>query len=215
MSSQWNYTGNGFLRVTCNDGLNQMRSAVKDDNNFVEPFLLKREICDLAVEARGGCGLDRQFWTIEPSILTSLPSSLGALTCLQQLHIASNKLTCIPAEIGFLKELYVLNAKSNRLFGSAYTYVSDHEHTWPPLTTLPHWSSGRRQNSNVSQTRTYLLCTLTLLPTTQYKEGSKIQNCLQLHRPVSKRTPSGQQARGRSCRRLFSDVGPDKKLKHA
>lgn len=46
--------------------------------------------------------------------LTAFPSSLGALRCLKQLHIASNKLMCLPAEIGFLTDLEVLKAQNNR-----------------------------------------------------------------------------------------------------
>ncbi|KAL0458690.1 UNVERIFIED_CONTAM: Plant intracellular Ras-group-related LRR protein 8 [Sesamum latifolium] len=47
--------------------------------------------------------------------LTTLPSAIGAFTCLKQLHIANNKLTCIPTEIGCLTELQVLKAQNNRL----------------------------------------------------------------------------------------------------
>ncbi|KAA8543716.1 hypothetical protein F0562_021538 [Nyssa sinensis] len=47
--------------------------------------------------------------------LTMLPSALGALTCLRQLHIANNQLTCLPIEIGLLTELQVLKANNNRI----------------------------------------------------------------------------------------------------
>ncbi|CAH9109411.1 unnamed protein product [Cuscuta epithymum] len=47
--------------------------------------------------------------------LTILPSSLGALTRLRQLHISKNKLTSLPIEIGLLTKLEVLNAHNNRL----------------------------------------------------------------------------------------------------
>ncbi|GMP49017.1 hypothetical protein CsSME_00016154 [Camellia sinensis var. sinensis] len=47
--------------------------------------------------------------------LTALPSAMGALTCLRQLHIANNKLTCLPTEIGCLTQLEVLIANNNRI----------------------------------------------------------------------------------------------------
>lgn len=47
--------------------------------------------------------------------LTAVPSALGALTSLKQLHLANNKLVCIPTEIGLLRELEVLKAQNNRL----------------------------------------------------------------------------------------------------
>lgn len=47
--------------------------------------------------------------------MTSLPSALGALTCLKQLHLANNKLTRLPTEIGLLVQLQVLEANNNRI----------------------------------------------------------------------------------------------------
>lgn len=46
--------------------------------------------------------------------LTMLPSALGALTSLRQLHIASNKLTSLPIQIGLMTQLEVLKANNNR-----------------------------------------------------------------------------------------------------
>lgn len=47
--------------------------------------------------------------------LTTLPSALGGLTSLKQLHVAINKLTSLPNEIRFLNQLEVLKANSNRI----------------------------------------------------------------------------------------------------
>ncbi|KDP45775.1 hypothetical protein JCGZ_17382 [Jatropha curcas] len=47
--------------------------------------------------------------------LTTLPSELGALRSLKQLHVSNNKLNCLPVEIGFLTQLEVLKANNNRL----------------------------------------------------------------------------------------------------
>lgn len=47
--------------------------------------------------------------------LTTLPSALGGLTSLTQLHVANNKLTGLPNEIGLLSQLEVLKANSNRI----------------------------------------------------------------------------------------------------
>ncbi|XP_057954302.1 plant intracellular Ras-group-related LRR protein 8 isoform X2 [Malania oleifera] len=47
--------------------------------------------------------------------LTTLPSSLGPLTSLCQLHVANNLLKHLPAEIGLLTQLQVLKANNNRL----------------------------------------------------------------------------------------------------
>ncbi|CAL5386365.1 unnamed protein product [Camellia sinensis] len=52
---------------------------------------------------------------LKSQILTALPSAMGALTCLRQLHIANNKLTCLPTEIGCLTQLEVLIANNNRI----------------------------------------------------------------------------------------------------
>lgn len=49
-----------------------------------------------------------------PDSLTAVPSALGALTSLKQLHLANNKLVCIPTEIGLLRKLEVLKAQNNR-----------------------------------------------------------------------------------------------------
>ncbi|KAH7542740.1 hypothetical protein FEM48_Zijuj02G0106800 [Ziziphus jujuba var. spinosa] len=47
--------------------------------------------------------------------LTTLPSTLGELTSLRQLHVANNKLTGLPVEIKFLTQLEVLKANNNRI----------------------------------------------------------------------------------------------------
>lgn len=47
--------------------------------------------------------------------ITTLPSALGALTCLKELHLAYNKLTCLPIEIGLLTKLEVLEANNNSI----------------------------------------------------------------------------------------------------
>ncbi|KAJ0020651.1 hypothetical protein Pint_32489 [Pistacia integerrima] len=47
--------------------------------------------------------------------LSTVPSTLGLLTSLQQLHVANNKLTALPIEIGNLTELEVLKVNNNRI----------------------------------------------------------------------------------------------------
>ncbi|KAJ0084975.1 hypothetical protein Patl1_31044 [Pistacia atlantica] len=47
--------------------------------------------------------------------LNTVPSTLGLLTSLQQLHVANNKLTALPIEIGNLTELEVLKVNNNRI----------------------------------------------------------------------------------------------------
>lgn len=46
--------------------------------------------------------------------LTTLPSALGSLTSLSQLHISNNMLTSLPNELGLLNQLQVLKANNNR-----------------------------------------------------------------------------------------------------
>uniref|UniRef100_A0A1D1Z4J0 LRR repeats and ubiquitin-like domain-containing protein At2g30105 n=1 Tax=Anthurium amnicola TaxID=1678845 RepID=A0A1D1Z4J0_9ARAE len=47
--------------------------------------------------------------------LNALPSVLGTLTSLMQLHVSNNKLKCLPADIGHLNELQVLKAGNNMI----------------------------------------------------------------------------------------------------
>ncbi|OMO82889.1 Ubiquitin [Corchorus capsularis] len=53
--------------------------------------------------------------SINQNNLTALPSALGSLTSLRQLHVANNKLTSLPNEIGILTQLEVLKANNNRI----------------------------------------------------------------------------------------------------
>ncbi|XP_015579324.1 plant intracellular Ras-group-related LRR protein 8 isoform X2 [Ricinus communis] len=47
--------------------------------------------------------------------LSILPSELGALSSLRQLHVSNNKLNCLPVEIGLLTQLEILRANNNRI----------------------------------------------------------------------------------------------------
>ncbi|THU66071.1 hypothetical protein C4D60_Mb05t10330 [Musa balbisiana] len=47
--------------------------------------------------------------------LTTLPSAVGTLTSLCQLHIANNKITSLPDELGLLNQLQILKVANNRL----------------------------------------------------------------------------------------------------
>ncbi|KAK7387263.1 hypothetical protein VNO78_27921 [Psophocarpus tetragonolobus] len=47
--------------------------------------------------------------------LTTLPSALGSLTSLRELHVSNNKLSGLPNEIGHLTQLEVLRANNNRI----------------------------------------------------------------------------------------------------
>ncbi|KAI3905695.1 hypothetical protein MKX01_007187 [Papaver californicum] len=47
--------------------------------------------------------------------LTTLPSGLGVLVSLTQLHVANNKLTSLPVEIGLLTRLEILKVNNNRI----------------------------------------------------------------------------------------------------
>ncbi|KAB1226923.1 hypothetical protein CJ030_MR1G003953 [Morella rubra] len=53
--------------------------------------------------------------SVNQNHLTTLPSQLGALTSLRQLHIGKNKLTSLPIEIGLLTQLEVLKVNNNRI----------------------------------------------------------------------------------------------------
>ncbi|KMT05407.1 hypothetical protein BVRB_7g175350 [Beta vulgaris subsp. vulgaris] len=55
------------------------------------------------------------YLSLDQNQLTTLPSSLGALTYLEQLHVASNKLASLPSEIGLLTRLEILKVNNNRL----------------------------------------------------------------------------------------------------
>mmetsp|Transcript_51386 Transcript_51386/g.122110 ORF Transcript_51386/g.122110 Transcript_51386/m.122110 type:complete len:874 (-) Transcript_51386:143-2764(-) len=56
----------------------------------------------------------RSLW-LDANLLTELPASIGALRCLERLHVADNKLSCLPPEIGELSSLVVLNVSRNKL----------------------------------------------------------------------------------------------------
>ncbi|RZC66215.1 hypothetical protein C5167_009914 [Papaver somniferum] len=54
-------------------------------------------------------------WEGVVSFLTSLPSGLGTLVSLTQLHVANNKLTSLPVENGLLTRLEILKDKLNSI----------------------------------------------------------------------------------------------------
>ncbi|KAI5408553.1 Plant intracellular Ras-group- LRR protein 8, variant 2 [Lathyrus oleraceus] len=47
--------------------------------------------------------------------LTTLPSALGSITSLRELHVSNNELAGLPDEIGQLTQLEVLKANNNRM----------------------------------------------------------------------------------------------------
>lgn len=53
--------------------------------------------------------------SVSHNSLSTLPSELGALCSLRQLHVSNNKLSSLPMEIGLLTQLEVLKVNNNRI----------------------------------------------------------------------------------------------------
>ncbi|PKA56190.1 LRR repeats and ubiquitin-like domain-containing protein [Apostasia shenzhenica] len=74
---------------------------------------------DLSEERISWDGLSRlkslTILSLNLNNLATLPSAVGDLISLRQLHIANNWLTCLPDELGRLNQLQILKAGNNRI----------------------------------------------------------------------------------------------------
>ncbi|XP_038722037.1 LRR repeats and ubiquitin-like domain-containing protein At2g30105 isoform X2 [Tripterygium wilfordii] len=99
-----------------NNSVQDVPTKIGSLESLQKLFLNANAISDESIDWEGLKSLKYlTVLSVSQNNLTTLPSSLGALTCLRQLHIAHNKLTSLPTEIGFLSQLEVLKANNNRL----------------------------------------------------------------------------------------------------
>ncbi|XP_052211292.1 LRR repeats and ubiquitin-like domain-containing protein At2g30105 isoform X2 [Diospyros lotus] len=85
---------------------------------YLERLLLNaNEILDDFISWEGLTSLKSlTVLSLSQNHLKSLPSALGSLSCLRELDVANNNITCLPTEIGCLTQLQVLKANNNRLY---------------------------------------------------------------------------------------------------
>ncbi|KAK4381242.1 LRR repeats and ubiquitin-like domain-containing protein [Sesamum angolense] len=114
---------NSLLEVPAAVGcLSSMQKLLLNGNHLLDKSIGWEGLTSLKLLTVLSLNQNKQFCAVGLKLLlfllldslTTLPSAVGAFTCLKQLHIANNKLTCIPTEIGCLTELQVLKAQNNR-----------------------------------------------------------------------------------------------------
>ncbi|XP_022732094.1 LRR repeats and ubiquitin-like domain-containing protein At2g30105 isoform X2 [Durio zibethinus] len=99
-----------------NNSIQDVPSKISSLNSIQKLFLNANGISDEAIHWEGLTSMKYlTVLSINQNHLTALPSALGFLTSLRQLHVANNKLTTLPNEIGILAQLEVLKANNNRI----------------------------------------------------------------------------------------------------
>ncbi|KAG7035347.1 LRR repeats and ubiquitin-like domain-containing protein [Cucurbita argyrosperma subsp. argyrosperma] len=99
-----------------NNSIKHVPSQVSCLSSTQKLLLNVNEISDASISWDGLAFLKRlTVLSLSHNLLTTLPSALGSLTSLKQLHVTNNKLTSIPDEIRFLIQLEVLKVSNNRI----------------------------------------------------------------------------------------------------
>lgn len=112
----WDCGSSARVLDLCNNHICNVPIKIECLTSIQKLILNTNQISDDSISWQGLIELKTlTYLSLNQNHLTYLPSSLGSLTSLEQLHVVGNKLGSLPVEMGSLTRLEILKVNNNRI----------------------------------------------------------------------------------------------------